>query len=122
MTSKRLALVLLTAALLAPPAARTQAVLSVPSEVEALLGLRIDERGLTFQVESSGCTKKGDFEVQVFDVKPRQFLLLRTRPDLCEAVVPYGKRIRFSFAELGIEIGDRIRVLNPLATVQVARG
>ncbi len=99
--------------------ASTQTVFSIDSEIEQLLGLRVDARGLTFQVHSSGCTKKTDFEVQIFETAPRQLVLVRIRPDFCDALVPYGKRIRFSFPELGLSQGQRVRVLNPLATVQV---
>lgn len=61
-----------------------------------------------------------DDTVLVANAKPRQILLLRNAADLCEALVPCGKRIRFSFSALGLESGDRIRVVNPLATVRVA--
>ena len=87
--------------------ASSQTVFSIDSEIEELLGLRVDARGLTFQVHSSGCTKKADFEVHIFEATPMRLVLVRIRADFCDALVPYGKRIRFSFPELGLSQGQR---------------
>ena len=102
--------------------ASTQAVSLKGSEIEKLLGIHVDARGITFQVLSNGCTQKDDFQVQIFGAKPLQLLLLRDRPDFCEAFVPYGKRIRFSYQELGLRDGKLMRVLNPLSTIRVVQG
>ncbi len=110
---------LLVAVLVWSIPASTQTGSSFDSEIEELLGLRVDPRGMTFQVRSSGCTQKADFEAQIFEATPTQLVLVRIRPDVCDALVPYGRRIRFSFPELGLGQGQRVRVLNPLATVRV---
>lgn len=88
---------------------------------EALQGFSADSEGVTFQVHSSGCTKKSDFSFIVLDSVPAKVLLTRNNEDLCEAYVPYGTPIKFSYDELGFNEGDEFNILNPLATVRVIK-
>ena len=112
------ALVIAGSLWLAP--ASTQARAPRDDQIEELLGVRVGPKRISFQVRTQRCTLKSDFEVQIFESEPLQLLLVRNRPDHCEAIVPYGKWIRFSHQELGLRNGDRMRVVNPLSTVLVA--
>ncbi|MCU7919699.1 MAG: hypothetical protein KZQ95_15270 [Candidatus Thiodiazotropha sp. (ex Epidulcina cf. delphinae)] len=86
---------------------------------EPLLGVLFRKYGIVFQVASSGCTQKSDFRVEVMESFPLQLRLIRVQQDPCDAFVPLGERIHFSYRELGIVPGDELRVLNPLGTVVV---
>ena len=86
---------------------------------EPLLGVLIRERGIVFQVASSGCTHKSDFKVDVLESFPLQIRLIRLQEDPCDAFIPLGVRIHFTYRELGIAPGDQLRVVNPLGTVTV---
>lgn len=83
---------------------------------EELLGIQYGPQGLTFQVKSSGCTSKEDFSYVVFERSPMGLVLTRETLDLCEAHVPFGTKITFSYAELGFSPGAVFKVLNPLRT------
>jgi hypothetical protein len=71
---------------------------------------------ITIIVRSNGCTEKGDFDFVVrnrgddeFDVGFR-----RERQDNCTALVPEGRRMTWTFAELGIPRQARVMILNPV--------
>lgn len=87
--------------------------------VESLMGLLIRQRGIMFQVSSSGCTTKDDFQLEVLESFPLQLRLVRIHEDPCDAFVPLGTRVRFKYQELGIHPGEQFRVVNPLATMEV---
>jgi len=89
--------------------------------VEELLGLQVGADGVTFQVFSGGCTTIEDFRIERFASDPIQLLLVRVVPDLCEAYLPYGTTIRYSYESLGLDNGQRFRVLNPMAPIQVVK-
>lgn len=89
-------------------------------EQEALLGLTVDEGGISFQVFSGGCTHKEDFQVQFLgNTRNNALNLVRMRPDFCKALVPYGTTIKFTYEELGLKKGAEFKVVNPLAAVRV---
>ena len=50
---------------------------------------------------------------------PLQLRLIRLQEDLCDAVLPLGTRILFSYRELKIQRGDQLQVVNPLGIVEV---
>jgi len=106
-------------------AGRVQVVFDVETMVrvsdglERIMGIQIRRRGVVFQVESSGCTGKADFQVEVFEGSVLQVALIRTQPDLCRAVEPLGTRIHFSYRELGFESAEKFIVINPRAPVRV---
>jgi len=71
---------------------------------------------VTITVRSNGCTQKSDFDYVVrhrgddeFDIGFR-----RERDDNCKALVPDGRRMTWSFAELGIPRNARVMILNPV--------
>ena len=92
---------------------------SVP-RTEPLMGLAFTKRLILFQVASTGCTTKEDFRVDVLESFPLQLRLVRIEDDPCDAVVPLGTVIRFKYSELGLQQGDRLRVVNPLATIDLS--
>lgn len=95
------------------------------AEIEQLLGARVDERGITFQVKSNGCTYKRHFEFHVEErLEPIGSMLpalehhhyitvKRLSPDQCEALVPYGTEIFMSYDDLGIQFG-KFHIENPI--------
>lgn len=86
---------------------------------EEILGFSADEKGVSFQVRSGGCTSKADFGFVVLDTHPAGLILNRQQPDPCEAVVPFGTTVTFSYEELGFVNGDKFNILNPIATITV---
>jgi hypothetical protein len=72
-----------------------------------------------FQVESSGCTQKSDFEVVIMESYPMQLSLERINQDPCDAYIPLGERIFFSYRELGVTPGSELMVVNPLGKIVV---
>jgi hypothetical protein len=71
---------------------------------------------ITITARSNGCTEKGDFDFVVrnrgddeFDVGFR-----RERQDNCKALVPEGRRMTWTFPELGIPRQARVMILNPV--------
>lgn len=88
---------------------------------EPLLGLLMERKVIGFQVSSNGCTKKSDFKVLVHTLipHPHQLILIRLQEDPCDAVVPQGALIRFTYRELGLQPGDQLQVKNPLGTAMV---
>lgn len=91
----------------------------IPDRIEAILGSVVGRRGIFFQVASSGCTKKADFEVLVLEGPVVRVALSRAEPDPCDASVPFGTRIPFSYAEMGLRPLEEVVVANPRAPVTV---
>src|SRR5262245_45470672 len=87
---------------------------------ERVIAFTVVPVGIDFQVASGGCTHKVHFGLETVRVKPLTVRLVRLTPDYCEAYLPKGVTIRFSFAELGL--GARLSpteqatltVLNPV--------
>ncbi|HXW53053.1 MAG TPA: hypothetical protein VEL47_02985 [Myxococcota bacterium] len=94
-------------------------------DLEQLIGVSADARGLTFQVPSNGCTEKDHFEFQVEErLEPLGPMLpalehhyyisaSRKTSDNCENFQPYGTQFLMSFDELGIHFG-KFHVNNPI--------
>jgi len=68
------------------------------------------------RTRSNGCTEKGDFDFVVRDRGDDEFDVgfRRERQDNCKALVPEGRRMTWSFAELGIPRQARVMILNPV--------
>jgi hypothetical protein len=82
---------------------------------ERILGYLPTRQGIIFQVPSGGCTRRGDFVTRVTrsEASPvAALLLLRMRPDLCYPFIPTGERFEFTYAELGIDSGEKFTVKN----------
>ena len=83
-----------------------------------LFGAEVSGRDpeITIIARSNGCTEKSDFDFVVrnrgddeFDVGFR-----REHQDNCKALVPEGRRMTWTFAELGIPRQARVMILNPV--------
>lgn len=82
--------------------------------LEPLYGHFFNENGVVIQVYSGGCTYKGSFVTHnelLGGVMHISFY--RTKADFCEAYMRYGKFIYFSYEELGLQVFDRFKILNP---------
>jgi hypothetical protein len=90
-----------------------------PTAEEALLGLRVSSKGITYYVYSGGCTQKSDFQVYSLESYPVQLLLVRTKPDVCKVYVPDGVKIFFRWDEVGLQQGMPFRVKNLLNSFTV---
>ena len=96
--------------------------LEIEGQAEPLLGLLYSGEGLEFQVQSTGCTEKSHFVVQRLSPESQissQLLLIRVVPDYCDAHVPFGVRISYSYKELGLEEDELFTLLNPLFNYRV---
>lgn len=89
------------------------------NQVEPIMGYSVDYEGITYQVSSGGCTKKEDFTVAQLESFPVQLQLVRHKMDFCEAFLPYGTTIKFTWAELGLGAGSQATIANPSAVIYV---
>lgn len=71
---------------------------------------------ITIIARSNGCTEKGDFDLVVRDRGDDEFDVgfRRERQDNCKALVPEGRRMTWTFAELGLPRQARVMILNPV--------
>ena len=95
------------------------------SQPEPLYSVVWGEQGITVQVESHGCTRRGDFQWQA--VAPRagdtavatQLQLQRKQPDRCRRK-PYLQGVFFAWSQLpesmaeAIQAGKPFELANPL--------
>ena len=89
---------------------------AVQSEVlEAVRKIDFDGQRLSVVVGSNGCTEASSFEVKIKDTDPTELSLIRRAPDLCKAIVREGVTVSWTYAELGLESGAAVRVLNPIS-------
>lgn len=84
-----------------------------------LLGFTSNKTGVTYRVRSGGCTSKKHFGIVQIETSPMQLQLLREVPDYCEAFIPYGTDITFTWEELGLTDGTKFIVSNQIATQRV---
>jgi hypothetical protein len=76
-------------------------------------------------VPSTGCTDKTSFDMQRLspeDQTTSQLLLIRVVPDFCDAYVPFGTRIFYTYEELKLEEGGAFTILNPRSNYRVRSG
>ncbi len=71
---------------------------------------------VTIVARSNGCTQKEDFRFVVRDRGEDTFDIgfRRERPDNCKALVPEGRRMTWTYAELGVPRNANLYVLNPV--------
>ena len=82
-----------------------------------LYGAEVAVRGpgeVAIVAHSNGCTQKEDFRADVNheDGNSYRVRFERTREDTCKALVPEGKRMVWSFQELGVPQGARVVISN----------
>ena len=92
----------------------TLAAFSAFAQDEKLLGFMANTKGMTFQVASGGCTSKASFRIDYLKSLPVQIMLVRTVEDFCEAYLPYGTELEFSWDELGLTKGEEFVLANPI--------
>ncbi len=83
--------------------------------LEAVRKVDFDGQRLNVVVGSNGCTEASSFEVKIKDGDPAELTLIRRTPDLCRAIVREGVTVSWTYAELGLESGAAVRVLNPIS-------
>ena len=83
--------------------------------LEAVRKVDFDGQRLTVVVGSNGCTEASSFEVKIKDADPAELSLIRRAPDLCKAIVREGVVVSWTYAELGLNTGQHVRVLNPIS-------
>jgi len=84
-------------------------------DLETIYGVALEKGELVVRVASNGCTKAEDFKVEANRRDSGAVITLtRERPDLCRALAPEGKEVRFDLDGLGVQSTDKIRVRNPL--------
>ncbi len=81
-----------------------------------LLGAEVSARGPEVMIiaHSNGCTDKQDFVPVVRDRGNDRFDVgfRRIKDDRCKALVPDGRRMSWSFAELGVPRDARVFLMN----------
>jgi hypothetical protein len=82
-----------------------------------LYGAEVAVRGpgeVAIVVHSNGCTQKEDFRADVNSEGSNSWRVRfeRAKEDNCKALVPEGKRMVWSFQELGVPAGARVVVAN----------
>lgn len=84
-----------------------------------LYGAEISPRGdeVAIVAPSNGCTNKTHFNPDVDDEGEHRFdvAFRRITEDHCKALVPDGTRIVWSYGELGLPQGARVRVVNRIS-------
>ena len=83
--------------------------------LEAVRKVDFDGQRLNVVVGSNGCTEASSFEVKIKDGDPAELSLTRRTPDLCRAIVREGVMVSWTYAELGLESGAAVRVMNPIS-------
>ena len=83
--------------------------------LEAVRKVDFDGQRLNVVVGSNGCTETSSFEIKIKEGDPAELTLTRRTPDLCKALVPEGVTVSWTYAELGLERGQPVRVLNPIS-------
>ena len=81
---------------------------------ETLRATRFEGGALVVRADSNGCTRQSDFAVALSEGDVTDITLTRRSPDLCKALAPDGVELRWTYAELGLEMGDAVRVTNPV--------
>lgn len=85
-----------------------------------VLGAEVSARGREVIIieHSNGCTNKEDFAPVVSDRGDDRFDVgfRRTNPDNCKALMPDGRRMSWSFAELGIPRQSRVVLMNHIGS------
>ena len=79
-----------------------------------VFGADIVDDAVHFRVTSNGCTDKSFFDIDVTRRSSSSFSveLDRVRRDNCEADMPDGVQVTYTFQELGIPSGASVRVRN----------
>lgn len=80
---------------------------------EPIYGVLVKPDGLDIRVSSGGCTSVEHFTAWIEPGATELVHLVRTKLDSCEAYVPEGKLLHFTWAQLGVT-KSAARLVNPL--------
>jgi hypothetical protein len=80
---------------------------------EAIYGVLVTPDGLDIRVFSGGCTGAEDFTAWVEPGEVERVHVVRTRLDGCEAEIPEGVLLHFTWARLGVTRSEA-RLANPI--------
>ncbi|WP_269716259.1 hypothetical protein [Caulobacter sp. NIBR2454] len=84
--------------------------------LERLIAFVVTRDSVMARVNSNGCTSKADFGTVVRkDGTRARVSLTRKREDNCRALVASTADLTWTYAELGLEPGGEVRILNPFA-------
>ena len=90
-------------------------------ELETLLDVRADRRGLHFAVASRGCASREDFTFFVDRSGTEAGLAVaRRRVETCPNGPPAAASFDFAYADLGLDPGERFFLLNPVRPAQAS--
>ncbi|MCZ8086804.1 MAG: hypothetical protein ACK5WW_11135 [Brevundimonas sp.] len=81
---------------------------------ETVRSAHFEDGRLMVRVDSNGCTSAANFEVRLVGDRPAALTLERVRPDPCRALVPEGVEVSWTYAELGLEASDSVRLMNAI--------
>ncbi len=93
-----------------------QASVATDNRGEPVYGVWFDEKGLNARVSSNGCTDKDSFRLEVNYGATNTLTLVRTRPDMCRALIREGRVLTWSLKEVGIGAGVNVRLTNPVTS------
>lgn len=92
----------------------------VPPYMEPLLGTMTSLEGVHIQVRSRGCTSKDSFLVKKEkNGATMELRFIRVENDPCLALLLYGEILSYSFEELGLNLGEKFIVRNPITFSKV---
>ena len=82
-----------------------------------LMGVDVNASAITARVTSNGCTTKEFVAADVDKTGSNRFAVgfYRARQDYCEAYMPDGVELSWTFAELGIPDGAEVRIQNEVS-------
>ncbi len=87
--------------------------------LETLIGVEFNEEGVLLTVPSNGCTDEDSFEVEVSGFtghSPFFMSVYRVALDPCDEYLPWGVKLQYSYAELGLKRGDFVKLINPIGS------
>jgi len=82
-----------------------------------IYGAEISDRTqeITITVHSNGCTERGDFDVDIDrDDDTFNIGFQRVEKDNCKALVPEGRRLTWTYEELGLPRYAKVMIINPV--------
>ncbi|WP_369058954.1 hypothetical protein ABOZ73_15060 [Caulobacter sp. 73W] len=86
------------------------------NEMERLMAVVVTRDSVMARMHSSGCTKKADFTTVVRKDGSRATIgFARKTEDRCRSLIASTADLTWTFAELGLEPGGEVRVMNPFA-------
>jgi len=98
---------------LLPGAGSAQAAVSVPGTQEPVQAAAIAQGQAVFWVGSNGCTTRDDLMPVVSQYRGAATITLwRVSEDDCDAPIPGGVEVRWTFEEMGLPPGTDVRVGN----------